>query len=357
MKKVVLAFDSFKGCISAREACEACAQGVCEAWQDAVIVQIPLSDGGEGLVECVRRMLPTRSVTVEVHGPLMDRVEAEYAISADGKTAYMEMAAASGLTLVPQERRNPMTATTYGVGEMIADAVKRGCQTIVMGIGGSATCDGGRGMIETLGDCRCLDMDCRVIVACDVNNPLFGKNGAAYVFAPQKGATPEQVELLDGRLRAFAKETEQAGRATPELALSPGAGAAGGLGYALLAYLNAELHSGIDIMLDIADFDAVIKDADLVITGEGKSDGQTLMGKVPHGVLKRCQEANVPVWLLSGMVDDATGRLAENFDVVRSINEGETRPLSVLMQPNVAKQNLKESVSFLVTNYHELSMN
>ena len=325
MKKVVLAFDSFKGCISAREACEACAQGVCEAWQDAVIVQIPLSDGGEGLVECVRRMLPTRSVTVEVHGPLMDRVEAEYAISADGKTAYMEMAAASGLTLVPQEQRNPMTATTYGVGEMIADAVKRGCQTIVMGIGGSATCDGGRGMIEALGDCRCLDMDCRVIVACDVNNPLFGKNGAAYVFAPQKGATPEQVELLDGRLRAFAKETEQTGRATPELALSPGAGAAGGLGYALLAYLNAEL--------------------------------QTLMGKVPHGVLKRCQEANVPVWLLSGMVDDATGRLAENFDVVRSINEGETRPLSVLMQPNVAKQNLKESVSFLVTNYHELSMN
>lgn len=344
MKKVVLAFDSFKGCISAREACEACAQGVREAWQDAVVVQIPLSDGGEGLVECVRRMLPTRSVTVEVHGPLMDMVEAEYAVSADCKTAYMEMAAASGLTLVPQERRNPMTVTTYGVGEMIADAVKRGCQTIVMGIGGSATCDGGRGMIEALGDCRCLDMDCRVIVACDVNNPLFGKNGAAYVFAPQKGATPEQVELLDGRLRAFARETEQAGRATPELALCPGAGAAGGLGYALLAYLNAELHSGIDIMLDIADFDAAIKDADLVITGEGKSDGQTLMGKVPHGVLKRCQEANVPVWLLSGMIDDATGRLTESFDLVRSINEGDNRPLSVLMQPDVAKQNLKERV-------------
>lgn len=340
-----MAFDSFKGCISAREACEACAQGVREAWQDAVVVQIPLSDGGEGLVECVRRMLPTQSVTVEVHGPLMDRVEAEYAVSADCKTAYMEMAAASGLTLVPPERRNPLKATTYGVGEMIADAVKRGCQTIVMGIGGSATCDGGRGMIDALGDCCCLDMNCRVIVACDVNNPLFGKNGAAYVFSPQKGATPEQVELLDERLRAFAKATEQAGRATPELAICPGAGAAGGLGYALLAYLNAELHSGIDIMLDIADFDATIKDADIVITGEGKSDGQTLMGKVPHGVLKRCRKANVPVWLLSGMIDDATGRLAESFDVVRSINEGDTRPLSVLMQPDVAKQNLKESVS------------
>ena len=357
MKKVVLAFDSFKGCISAREACEACAQGVREAWQNAVVVQVPLSDGGEGLVECVRRMLPTRSVAVEVHGPLMDMVEAEYAISADGKTAYMEMAAASGLTLVPPERRNPLKATTYGVGEMIADAVKRGCREIVMGIGGSATCDGGRGMVEALKDCRCLDMDCQVIAACDVNNPLFGKNGAAYVFAPQKGATPEQVETLDGRLRAFAKATEQAGRATPELAFSSGAGAAGGLGYALLAYLKAELHSGIDIMLDIAGFDAAIKDADLVITGEGKSDEQTLMGKVPYGVLKRCRKANIPVWLLSGMIDDATGRLAESFDLVMSNNEGDTRPLSVLMQPNVAKQNLKESVSFLVANYHELSMN
>lgn len=357
MKKVVLAFDSFKGCISATEACEACAQGVREAWQNAVVVQVPLSDGGEGLVECVRRMLPTRSVAVEVHGPLMDMVEAEYAISADGKTAYMEMAAASGLTLVPPERRNPLKATTYGVGEMIADAEKRGCREIVMGIGGSATCDGGRGMVEALKDCRSLDMDCQVIAACDVNNPLFGKNGAAYVFAPQKGATPEQVETLDGRLRAFAKATEQAGRATPELAFSSGAGAAGGLGYALLAYLNANLHSGIDIMLDIVGFDAAIKDADLVITGEGKSDEQTLMGKVPYGVLKRCRKANIPVWLLSGMIDDATGRLAESFDLVRSINEGDTRPLSVLMQPNVAKQNLKESVSFLVANYHELSMN
>lgn len=258
------------------------------------------------------------------------------------------MAAASGLTLVPQERRDPMKTTTYGVGEMIADAVKRGCQTIVMGIGGSATCDGGRGMVEALRDCRCLDMKCQMIVACDVNNPLFGKNGAAYVFAPQKGATPKQVALLDEQLRAFAKETEQAGRATPELAFSPGAGAAGGLGYALLAYLNAELHSGIDIMLDIADFDAAIKDADLVITGEGKSDEQTLMGKVPHGVLKRCKKANVPVWLLSGMIDDATGRLSESFDVVRSINEGDNRPLSVLMQPDVAKQNIKRKVRELL---------
>lgn len=357
MKKIVLAFDSFKGCMSAEEACNAAAIGVHSTLPGVEVVALPMSDGGEGLVECVRKMIPTTPRSIMVVGPMSKKVEATYAIATDGYTAYMEMAAASGLTLVPPERRNPLKATTYGVGEMIADAEKRGCREIVMGIGGSATCDGGRGMVEALKDCRCLDMDCQVIAACDVNNPLFGKNGAAYVFAPQKGATPEQVETLDGRLRAFAKATEQAGRATPELAFSSGAGAAGGLGYALLAYLKAELHSGIDIMLDIAGFDAAIKDADLVITGEGKSDEQTLMGKVPYGVLKRCRKTNIPVWLLSGMIDDATGRLAESFGLVRSINEGDTRPLSVLMQPNVAKQNLKESVSFLVANYHELSMN
>ena len=348
MKKIVLAFDSFKGCMSAEEACNAAAKGVHSTLPEAEVVALPISDGGEGLVECVRKMIPTTPRSIMVVGPMSKNVEATYAIATDGYTAYMEMAAASGLTLVPQERRDPMKTTTYGVGEMIADAVKRGCQTIVMGIGGSATCDGGRGMVEALRDCRCLDMKCQMIVACDVNNPLFGKNGAAYVFAPQKGATPKQVALLDEQLRAFAKETEQAGRATPELAFSPGAGAAGGLGYALLAYLNAELHSGIDIMLDIADFDAAIKDADLVITGEGKSDEQTLMGKVPHGVLKRCKKANVPVWLLSGMIDDATGRLSESFDVVRSINEGDNRPLSVLMQPDVAKQNIKRKVRELL---------
>lgn len=339
--KIVVAFDSFKGCISAHEACEAAAQGIHSALPDATIVQVPLSDGGEGLVKCVRQMLSTQSVTLKIHGPLMKKVIAEYAISIDSKTAYMEMAAASGLTLVPQNQRNPIKTTTYGVGEMIADAISRGCQKIIMGIGGSATCDGGRGMIEALKDYKCLESKCKMVVACDVNNPLYGKNGAAYIFAPQKGATPEQVTLLDEQLRTFAKETEQAGLATPELANYPGAGAAGGLGYALLAYLNAELHSGIDIMLDLARFDTIIRDADLVITGEGKSDKQTLMGKVPHGVLNRCKKTNIPVWLLSGAIDDAAGKLSENFEMVRSINEGDNRQLSVLMQPEVAKENMR----------------
>lgn len=348
MKKTVLAFDSFKGCITAKEACDAAAEGVLSAFPDTTVVRMPLSDGGEGLVRCVRQILPTRTVSVKVHGPLMEDVLAEYAVSMDGRTAYMEMAAASGLTLVPQDRRNPMITTTYGVGEMIADAVKGGCRTVIMGLGGSATCDGGRGMIEALKDNDCLNPDCEVIAACDVNNPLFGLNGAAYIFAPQKGANAEQVVLLDRQLRAFAKETELAGIACPELADSPGAGAAGGLGYALLAYLKAELHSGIDIMLDLADFDGAIEDADLVVTGEGKSDAQTLMGKVPHGVLKRCRKANVPVWLLSGDIEDTSGMLAHSFDFIRNINENDNRHISVLMQPDVAKENLTKTIKTII---------
>ena len=201
---------------------------------------------------------------------------------------------------------------------------------------------------------ECLAQKCKFIVACDVNNPLYGENGAAHVFAPQKGATKEQVLWLDEQLRTFAKETEQAGLATPELANHPGAGAAGGLGYALLAYLNAELNSGIDIVLDLANFDVAIKDADLVITGEGKSDQQTMMGKVPHGVLKRCKKAGVPVWLLSGAIDYRTGELAKNFDLVRSINENDNRPLSVLMQPDVAKKNITAFLSAIFFIYLQI---
>ncbi len=348
VRKVVAAFDSFKGSLSAREACEACVQGIGRVLPHAAVVQLPLSDGGEGLVECVCRLLPSRPVAVEVHGPLMEPVTAEYAVSMDGRTAYMEMAAASGLTLVPVERRDVMRATTYGVGEMMADAVSRGCTEIVMGIGGSATCDGGRGMIEALGDSRRLASRCRVTVACDVDNPLYGERGAACIFAPQKGASPEQVRALDARLRDFARATERAGLATPLLALHPGAGAAGGLGYALMAYLNADLRSGIDIMLELAHFDDAIRDADLVITGEGRSDAQTLMGKVPYGVLARCRREGVKAWLLSGAVDDTEGQLSTAFDLVAGINDADPRPLAVLMLPEVARHNLAATVARLV---------
>lgn len=351
---IVLAFDSYKGCMSAAEACHATAEGIRKWRPETRIVEIPLSDGGEGLVSCVQQLCPTLPVRVRAHGPLMEPIDAIYALSGDGKTAYMEMAATSGLPLVPPDKRNPLLTTTYGVGEMLADAARRGCREIVMGIGGSATCDGGKGMLQALRDAE-IDFSSlpHITVACDVSNPLYGPNGAAFVYAPQKGATPEQVALLDEQLRQFAHETEEAGWASAKLAMTPGAGAAGGLGYGLLAYLGATLCSGIDIMLDIAGFNEKIKEADLVVTGEGKSDNQTLMGKLPHGILKRCRKENVPVWLLSGQIKDETHLLTQNFRLAESINRNDFRPLSVLMQPDVARRNLSATIERLLHNRNQ----
>ena len=354
--KIVLAFDSFKGCITAQEACHTAASTIHEVLPSAKLVECPLSDGGEGLVECVEKRLNVKHIHLKAHDPLMNIIDASYVILYDGKTAYMEMAATSGLTLVPEDKRDPLLTTTYGVGDMIIDATKRGCKEIVMGIGGSATCDGGRGMIQCLTDNGYslassnthhptpITQLPHITVASDVTNPLYGELGASYVFAPQKGATPEQVKILDERLREFAKDTEALGLATPSLALHPGAGAAGGLGYGLMAYLKAELKSGIDIILSISAFDESIKDASLIITGEGKSDSQTLMGKVPYGVLKHAKEHNIPVWLISGGIENE-GLLAQHFNMVKSINEGDNRPLSTLLQPSVAKENLRKTIT------------
>ena len=219
-----------------------------------------------------------------------------------------------------------------------------------MGIGGSATCDGGRGMLDSLRDKRIsFDSVPHVTVACDVTNPLYGANGAAYVFGPQKGATPEQVVELDERLRDFARDLERRGLATADMANAPGAGAAGGLGYGLLACLHATLKPGIDIILDIADFDAAIADADLVITGEGKSDAQTLMGKVPQGVLKRCMRHGIPCHLLSGAIENVDDLKAAGFASVSSINTGDSRPIDILMQREIAMENMKNAVATLLT--------
>lgn len=350
--KIVCAFDSFKGCMTAKEACHAAASGLQvssateasaeEHYPEAETLCLPMSDGGEGMVECIAEAVDAEMVSVMVHDPLLQMIETQYAVSADGTTAYMEMAAASGLTLVPKDKRNPMLTTTFGVGDMILDAVERGCKKIVMGIGGSATCDGGRGMIECLNGH--LPLPIEIIVASDVSNPLYGENGTAYVFAPQKGATPEQVKLLDEQLRHFARETEEKGIALPDLAHHPGAGAAGGLGYGLMAYLGATLQSGIDLILDTIRFDELVKDADLILTGEGKSDKQTLMGKVPEGILKRAMKQNIPVHLLSGAIEDAKELKDAGFASVQSINQNDPRPLEVLMQRDVAMANMASTV-------------
>ncbi len=372
--KIVLAFDSFKGCLTAEEACEAAKEGVLSVREDAEVVSVPLSDGGEGLVECFLRMGKARRVSARVHGPLMEEVTAVYALSEDGETAYMEMASACGLTLVPMKKRNPMETTTYGLGEMMLDALERGVKHIVLGIGGSATCDAGKGMLEALNfhfcptdetskevlpqplnrrpRCRLTDVPdvgrpmsptSVLRVACDVNNPLYGEEGAAYVFAPQKGATPEQVKLLDERLRAFAKETEEKGIATPEDAFHPGAGAAGGLGYALLTYLGAELKQGIEIVLDMCRFDEMLRGADMVITGEGCSDEQTTHGKVAVGVLNRAKKQGVKTVLMSGQIKDREALTACGFDELYSINEGDERPLLELMKAEVASENIRRT--------------
>lgn len=365
--KAILAFDSYKGCLTAHEACQAAERGIRDVLPDAEVISLPMSDGGEGLVECVCQTLGLPLVEVAVHGPLMEPRQARYALSHDGQTAYMEMAEASGLTLVPTELRNPMLTTTYGVGEMLLDAVCRGCRRIVMGIGGSATCDGGRGMVEALqghlsyqdgctygGDnLSCKGTTClidghhiQVTVASDVSNPLCGPQGAAAVFAPQKGATPQQVTLLDERLRDFALETVKQGLADPSLALVPGAGAAGGLGYGLMAYLKARLRPGIGLMLDLLGFDRHLSGTDFILTGEGCSDRQTLMGKVPQGILERSQ--GIPVHLLSGAVQDVLALLSAGFASVRSINEGDHRPLPILMQKDVATANLRQACGNLI---------
>lgn len=327
--------------MTASEACNAAASGLKERYPDAEVVCLPMSDGGEGLVECIAEAVNATMISVTVRDPLMQTIEAQYAVSANGTTAYMEMAAASGLPLVPKDKRNPMLTTTYGVGDMILDAVGRGCKNIIMGIGGSATCDGGKGMIE------CLDghlpLPVEITVASDVSNPLYGENGAAYIFAPQKGATPEQVKLLDERLRDFARETETKGIANSDMADHPGAGAAGGLGYGLMAYFDAKLQSGIDLLLDTIGFDEKIKGTDFILTGEGKSDKQTLMGKVPEGILKRARKQGIPVHLLSGAIEDEADLKQTGFASVRSINEDDTRPLEILMKKDVAMENMKKA--------------
>ena len=348
--KILVAFDSFKGCMTANDACRAAAEALREASKEAEVVCLPMSDGGEGMTECIAQAIDCTKIALRVHGPLMETVTAHYVVTTDGTTAFMEMAEASGLQLVPVHKRNPMLATTIGVGEMMLDAVRRGCRRIVIGIGGSATCDAGKGMVEYLRGH--LPLPAEILVASDVSNPLYGPNGAAYVFAPQKGASADEVKLLDQRLRTFAAEAERDGIAPVSLATEPGAGAAGGLGYGLMAYLGARLTSGIDLVLDAVAFERHLLNADLVITGEGRSDRQTLMGKVPYGILKRANARRIPVVLLSGAIEDGKSLQEAGFSRVASINDGDERSLNELMARDVAMANLAEACKRLLAAWH-----
>lgn len=335
--KIVVAPDSFKGSVSALEAANAVEQGLLRVFPDAVIEKIPMADGGEGTVQSLVDATGGHIRTEHVLSPLGENVEAKLGVLPDGKTAVIEMASASGLTLVPPDRRNPLITTTFGTGQLIHAALELGCRRLIIGIGGSATNDGGAGMAEALGvrflkgndttiewgggglaelasiDIKALHpaiLDTETIVACDVNNPLIGPEGASHVYGPQKGATPEMVKTLDTNLAHYdAILMQTLGKSFNNI---PGAGAAGGLGAGLMAFLNAELKLGIDIMIDAVNLREQMKDADLVITGEGQLDFQTAFGKTPVGVAKVAKTYNIPVIAIAGSIGEGAKNVYEN---------------------------------------------
>ncbi|MGO4055042.1 glycerate kinase [Vibrio cholerae] len=327
--KVVIAPDSFKESLTAKQVCDAIQAGLARVWHDAKFVSIPVADGGEGTVQSLVDATQGRLVEVKVMGPQGKRVEAFYGMLGDNQTAVIEMAAASGLHHVPLVQRDPKLTTSFGTGELIRHALDQGVTKLIIGLGGSATNDGGVGMLAALGarftnadgdpiqltggglhelthiDLQDFDprlQNCDILVACDVNNPLCGDKGASAVFGPQKGATPEDVQLLDGALRQFGLLTE---KVTGKMVLeSAGAGAAGGMGAALLAYTQARLRPGIEIVLETVQLAHQVSDADLVITGEGRIDSQTVHGKTPMGVAKVAKRFDVPVLALCGCTGD-----------------------------------------------------
>jgi glycerate 2-kinase len=331
--KVVLACDSFKGSLDALSAVNAVKRGITRVFPEINVVLCPVCDGGEGTVKILTTAAHGNLLTATVHGPLMDLVTAQWGLLDDNQTAILEVAQVAGLTLLQADQRDPTRTTSYGLGELITNAMDAGAKRFIIGLGGSATNDGGTGMAEALGvrflgtaspmnggaltDITSIDLshlDKRIEgmsfqVAVDVSNPLLGPHGAASVFSPQKGATPKQVTLLEKGMRNLASFLPQV---SPDLT---GAGGAGGLGWGLVAFLNAELKSGIDLCLDTLNFETLLDGADLVITGEGSFDRQTLFGKVPIGVAQRAAAMHIPTIILSGSHDISSTDL-ERYGIV-----------------------------------------
>ena len=347
MNKIIIASDSFKGCLSSLDIARAAEAGIRKALPNCVVVGIPVADGGEGTTEALVDAMNGQFVSCNVHDPLMNGKKAEYGILGDGLTAVIEMAVASGLPLVPPEKRNPMLTTTYGTGELIKDALQRGCRRFLIGIGGSATNDGGTGMLQALGfrflDCQGNELgkggqilehiaqintddalpalqESVFTIACDVNNPFSGVNGAAFVYARQKGADDAMIVRLDNGLKQFASVI--CATMQKDIDPIPGAGAAGGLGGGFLAFLQATLKPGIQMVLEALDFDNRIRNADLIITGEGRLDRQTGMGKTPSGILEAGKRQQIPVIAIGGAVEDSDALLQQGFLAVLSIQPG-----------------------------------
>lgn len=367
--KVVVAIDSFKGSLSSIEAGQAVKAGVLAAHPDANVIIKPLADGGEGTTDAFIEGLGGQRIDLIVTGPMGFPVSCYYGYLGKDKTAIIEMASASGITLVPAHQKNPLTASTRGVGEMILHALEKGCRHFIIGIGGSATNDAGIGMLKALGysflDEQGLDVgegaqalgkvasidaknrhplldDCQFRIACDVTNPLCGENGATYIYGPQKGVTEAQKESLDQDMAHFADVTET----TLNCAYKnyPGAGAAGGLGFAFLSYLHASLSPGVELILDAINLSDALNDADIVVTGEGQLDRQTAMGKAPVGVAKLAKAHGAKVLAFSGSVTKEAvacnqAGIDAFFPILRRIVT-----LEEAMEPSTARSNMTASV-------------
>lgn len=384
--KAVIAIDSFKGSMDSIEAGEAAEKGIRRVFTDAETIVYPLADGGEGTVQALAKGLGGRLEKVKVTGPLGEPVICEYGI-VEEKTAIIEMAGAAGITLVQPELRNPLNTTTYGVGEVIKDAIGKGCRHFIIGIGGSATNDGGIGMLQALGaefldeggkqvpfgakgveklaaiNCEHILFelkDCDFRIACDVDNPLCGENGCSHIFGPQKGATPKMAEQMDQWLEKYAQLTAKYFQEVKKLSADvvwnpvdsegnydsdyPGCGAAGGLGFAFRAFLHGKLEPGINIVLEEIGIESAIKDADIVITGEGCLDGQTVMGKAPIGIARLAKKYGKPVIAFSGAVtEDAAACNQAGIDAFFPILRQVTT-LEAAMSPATAIRNMTAAV-------------
>ncbi|MCU9815440.1 glycerate kinase family protein [Paraclostridium sp. AKS73] len=366
--KIVISIDSLKGSLTSIEAANAIKKGILSVDNKSDVVIMPLADGGEGTVEALVQGMNGEEKVISVTGPINEKVNATYGILKETNTAIIEMAQASGLPLVPAELRNPLNTTTYGVGEIIKEAIEKGCRNFIVGIGGSATNDCGVGMLQALGfefydendnlvelggkvlnqikriktDNKLKELDqCNFKIACDVNNPLYGENGAAYIYGPQKGANEEIVKELDKGLKNFAEVVKK--DLGKDIAHIEGSGAAGGLGFGFLGFLNSKLESGIKIILDEIKLEEVVKDADIVITGEGRLDNQTAMGKAPIGVAKLAKKHGAKVIAIAGCTTpDAVKCNEEGIDAYFSIvNKAMT--IDEAMKKENATQNMIES--------------
>ncbi|MDE7402780.1 MAG: glycerate kinase [Muribaculaceae bacterium] len=374
-KKIILTFDSFKGSLTSLEAGTAAARGAKLAFPDADCIIFEMADGGEGTCTALTRILGGKQIYAMVSDPLGNPIRASYGIC--GETAIIETAAASGLTLLPIEKRNPALTSSRGTGQLIADAINRGCRKFIIGLGGSAVNDAGTGLLRALGF-RFLDSagvevpdygknvgeisaidtseiihqlsECSFTCVCDVDAPLCGPKGASMIFAPQKGADQSTVIILDKALKNFgAIATKTIGL---DLTNVPGVGCAGGIGFAMAAFLNAKLKSGIETIIEVSDLDNIIKGAEIVITGEGRIDHQTCMGKVPMGVLRHARKSGVPVIAVGGSVEqEAIGKLnVKGFTGVYSILPGPCE-MTDCMKREVAAANLERTVSQLLRLY------